>query len=50
MLMTSSLPLDAVKPALLGRVDFEQKIINKAPRVINDDIVSMEAVASVAQI
>lgn len=36
---TASLPLDAIKPALLGRVDFEQKLINKAPRVINDDVV-----------
>lgn len=40
MLITAaSLPLDAIKPALLGRVDFEQKLINKAPRVINDDVV-----------
>lgn len=34
-----SLPLDAAKPALLGRIDFEQKLINKAPRLINDDVV-----------
>lgn len=25
---------------MLGRIDFEQKMINKAPRVINDDVVS----------
>ncbi len=28
-----------MKPALLGRVAFEHTMINKAPRVINDDIV-----------
>lgn len=36
----SSLPLDFITPALLGRQNFEHKIINKAPRVINDDVVS----------
>jgi hypothetical protein len=36
----NSLPLDLISPALLGRTGFEHKMINKAPRVINDDIVS----------
>ncbi|KFY23351.1 hypothetical protein V491_02588 [Pseudogymnoascus sp. VKM F-3775] len=44
--VTMDLPLDAVKPALLGRVDFEQKIINKAPRVINDDIITFNTQTS----
>jgi hypothetical protein len=35
-----SLPLDLVNPPLLGRVGFEQKVIDKHPRVINDDVVS----------
>lgn len=34
-----SLPLDLIDPPFLGRAPFERKIINKAPRVINDDIV-----------
>ncbi|KAE8315900.1 putative cyclase-domain-containing protein [Aspergillus transmontanensis] len=44
--VTLNLPLDAVKPALLGRIDFEQKIINKAPRVINDDIITFNTQTS----
>lgn len=36
-----SLPLDIIQPGLLGRQDFEQKLVNKAPRVINDDIVCL---------
>jgi hypothetical protein len=35
-----SLPLDKINPPLLGRQGFERKIINKAPRVINDDVAS----------
>ena len=31
--------MDFIAPALLGRVAFSKKIHNKAPRVINDDIV-----------
>ncbi|KAL3481296.1 putative cyclase-domain-containing protein [Aspergillus californicus] len=44
--VTVNLPLDAVKPALLGRINFEQKLINKAPRVINDDIVTFNTQTS----
>ncbi|KAL2826247.1 putative cyclase-domain-containing protein [Aspergillus cavernicola] len=44
--VTLNLPLDAVKPALLGRVDFEQKLINKAPRVINDDVITFNTQTS----
>lgn len=46
---TASLPLDAIKPALLGRVDFEQTLINKAPRVINDDVVRAHSPSTVTQ-
>jgi hypothetical protein len=35
-----SLPLDLIDPPLLGRRGFERHIVNKAPRVINDDVVS----------
>lgn len=35
-----SLALDAIDPPFLNRQGFEKVIINKAPRVINDDIVS----------
>ena len=36
---TASLPLDLFDPPLLGRAGFEQKIINKSPLVVNDDVV-----------
>ena len=35
-----SLPLDLFNPPLLGRAGFEQKVINKDPFVVNDDVVS----------
>ena len=35
----ASLPLDTINPGLFGRPNFEQKLINKAPRTINDDSV-----------
>ncbi|KAJ5669898.1 uncharacterized protein N7477_005261 [Penicillium maclennaniae] len=35
-----NLPLDLIDPPFLGRAPFERKIINKAPRVINDDIIT----------
>ncbi|RDH27579.1 putative cyclase-domain-containing protein [Aspergillus welwitschiae] len=44
--VTLNLPLDAVKPALLGRINFEQRMINKAPRVINDDIITFNTQTS----
>ncbi|KIX06851.1 uncharacterized protein Z518_04827 [Rhinocladiella mackenziei CBS 650.93] len=44
--VTLNLPLDAVKPALLGRIDFEQRIINKAPRIINDDVITFNTQTS----
>ncbi|KIX03851.1 uncharacterized protein Z518_07404 [Rhinocladiella mackenziei CBS 650.93] len=34
-----NLPLDAIIPGLLGRQSFEQKLVNKEPRIINDDII-----------
>ncbi|TVY14800.1 hypothetical protein LARI1_G008025 [Lachnellula arida] len=37
---TASLDLDAINPPLLGRVGFEHKLIKKAPRTINDDVIS----------
>ncbi|KAL4806516.1 putative cyclase-domain-containing protein [Aspergillus unguis] len=44
--VTLNLPLDAIKPALLGRINFEQRLINKAPRVINDDIITFNTQTS----
>ncbi|KAI0131918.1 hypothetical protein BJ170DRAFT_611720 [Xylariales sp. AK1849] len=44
--VTLDLPLDAIKPAFLGRVDFDQRLINKAPRVINDDIITFNTQTS----
>ncbi|KAF2658359.1 hypothetical protein K491DRAFT_593173 [Lophiostoma macrostomum CBS 122681] len=41
-----NLPLDFISPALLGRVGFEKKIHNKAPRIINDDIISFNTQGS----
>lgn len=35
-----SLPLDLFNPPLLGRVGFEQKVIDKSPLIVNDDVVS----------
>jgi hypothetical protein len=35
-----SLPLDLFDPPLLGRAGFTQKVINKDPFVVNDDVVS----------
>lgn len=37
-----SLPLDLFDPPLLGRAGFSQKVINKDPLVVNDDVVSSE--------
>lgn len=36
---TYSLPLDFFDPPLLGRAGFEQKVIDKSPLVVNDDVV-----------
>ncbi|KAL2846469.1 putative cyclase-domain-containing protein [Aspergillus pseudoustus] len=44
--VTVNLPLDTIKPALLGRIDFQQKLINKAPRVINDDVITFNTQTS----
>lgn len=35
-----SLPLDFFNPPLLGRAGFEQKVIDKSPFVVNDDVAS----------
>ena len=40
MLSENSLPLDFFDPPLLGRAAFEQKVIDKSPFVVNDDVVS----------
>lgn len=37
----SSLPLDFFNPPLLGRAGFQQKIIDKSPLAVNDDVVSV---------
>lgn len=36
----NSLPLDFFNPPLLGRAAFEQRVIDKNPFVVNDDVVS----------
>ncbi|CAG9939934.1 unnamed protein product [Clonostachys rosea f. rosea IK726] len=41
-----NLPLDLVNPPLLGRVGFEQKVIDKHPRVINDDVITFNTQGS----
>jgi hypothetical protein len=40
------LALDAIDPPFLGRTPFEKKIINKAPKVINDDVISFNTQSS----
>ncbi|KAH8697925.1 hypothetical protein BGW36DRAFT_296655 [Talaromyces proteolyticus] len=40
------LPLDLINPPLLGRKCFEREIINKAPRVINDDVITFNTQGS----
>lgn len=34
-----SLPLDAINPGLLGRQIFEHRMIDKKPKIVNDDVV-----------
>ncbi|KAF2467912.1 uncharacterized protein BDR25DRAFT_374217 [Lindgomyces ingoldianus] len=41
-----NLPLDFISPALLGRVGFEKKMVNKAPRIVNDDVISFNTQGS----
>jgi hypothetical protein len=41
LLSMASLPLDFFKPPLLGRAGFEQKVIDKSPLVVNDDVVRL---------
>lgn len=41
-----NLPLDLIDPPFLGRSGFERKMINKAPRVINDDVISFNTQGS----
>lgn len=38
-LCTFSLALDAINPGLLGRQIFEHRMINKNPKIVNDDVV-----------
>ncbi|KAI7977909.1 hypothetical protein EIK77_009449 [Talaromyces pinophilus] len=33
-----SLPLDAINPGLLGRQTFEHRMIDKNPKIVNDDV------------
>lgn len=40
-LTRDSLPLDFFDPPFLGRAGFEQKIVDKDPLVVNDDVVSL---------
>ncbi|OJJ52884.1 hypothetical protein ASPSYDRAFT_1165358 [Aspergillus sydowii CBS 593.65] len=41
-----NLPIDFINPSLLGRVPFSKHIHNKAPRVINDDIITFNTQCS----
>lgn len=41
-----SLPLDFFNPPLLGRVGFEKTIINKSPKIINDDVLTFNTQSS----
>ncbi|OAL46297.1 putative cyclase [Pyrenochaeta sp. DS3sAY3a] len=40
------LPLDFFNPPLLGRAGFQQKVINKDPLVVNDDVISFNTQGS----
>ncbi|KAF2653676.1 hypothetical protein K491DRAFT_602425 [Lophiostoma macrostomum CBS 122681] len=40
------LPLDFFNPPLLGRAGFEQKIIDKSPLTVNDDVISFNTQGS----
>ncbi|KAL2204654.1 putative cyclase [Sarocladium strictum] len=40
------LPLDLFNPPLLGRAGFEQKVINKDPFVVNDDVITFNTQGS----
>ncbi|CAI6013671.1 unnamed protein product [Clonostachys chloroleuca] len=44
--VNDSLPLDFFNPPLLGRAGFEQKVIDKAPLVVNDDIITFNTQGS----
>ena len=44
-LIANSLPLDFFNPPLLGRAAFEQRVIDKSPFVVNDDVVSYRSLA-----
>ncbi|KAL4876149.1 hypothetical protein BJY04DRAFT_223372 [Aspergillus karnatakaensis] len=41
-----NLPLDLFNPPLLGRAGFEQKVINKDPLVVNDDVITFNTQGS----
>ncbi|KAK6385772.1 hypothetical protein LTS17_001344 [Exophiala oligosperma] len=41
-----NLPLDLIDPPLLGRRGFERHIVDKAPRVINDDVITFNTQGS----
>ncbi|KAF2101988.1 hypothetical protein NA57DRAFT_73428 [Rhizodiscina lignyota] len=41
-----NLPLDFLQPPLFNRKVFERQVINKAPRVINDDVISINTQSS----
>ncbi|KAL3475207.1 hypothetical protein BJX99DRAFT_259673 [Aspergillus californicus] len=41
-----NLPLDLFNPPLLGRAGFEQKVIDKDPLVVNDDVISFNTQGS----
>ncbi|OJJ07668.1 hypothetical protein ASPVEDRAFT_202613 [Aspergillus versicolor CBS 583.65] len=41
-----NLPLDLFNPPLLGRAGFEQKVIDKNPLVVNDDVISFNTQGS----
>ncbi|KAJ5125118.1 hypothetical protein N7448_004444 [Penicillium atrosanguineum] len=44
--VTLNLPLDAIDPGLLGRQIFQQKVIDKSPSIVNDDIITFNTQGS----
>ncbi|KAJ6187281.1 hypothetical protein N7519_002189 [Penicillium mononematosum] len=44
--VSMDLPLDLIDPPLLGRRGFQREIINKAPKVVNDDVITFNTQGS----
>ncbi|KUL90676.1 hypothetical protein ZTR_00225 [Talaromyces verruculosus] len=44
--VTLNLPLDAINPGLLGRQTFEHRMIDKNPKIVNDDVITFNTQSS----